>query len=145
MEDNYFTILWFFFAIHPHELTTHVAPPSWTPLPPPSPSYPSGVSQRTSLGCLASCIRLALVICFVYGNIHVLMLFSQIIPPLSSLTELCKEQTHFTWKMINTMINRMWKSKLLKAVQNTKEERDLEQSRCYLPRTISYRPNLKPG
>ena len=73
------------------------------------------------------------------------MLFSQIIPLSSSLTELCKEQSHFTWKMINTMINRMWKSKLSKAVQNTKEEGDLEQSRCYLPRTISYRPNLKPG
>ena len=52
-------------------------PPSWTPLWPPSPPHPSGLSQCTSFECSASCIRLALVICFTYGNI---------IPPLSSPT-----------------------------------------------------------
>ena len=56
-------------------------PPSWTPLPPSFPPYPSGLSQSTSFGCPASCIKLALVICFTYGNIHVSMLFSHIIPP----------------------------------------------------------------
>ena len=40
------------------------------------------LSQSTSFGCPASCIELALVIYFTYGNIHVTMLFSQIIPPL---------------------------------------------------------------
>ena len=62
-------------------------PPSWTPLPPPSPPHPSGLLQSTIFGCPASCIDLALVIYFTYGNIHVSMLFSQILPPLPSPTE----------------------------------------------------------
>ena len=36
-------------------------PPSWTPLPPLSPPYPSGLSQNPSFGCPASRIELALV------------------------------------------------------------------------------------
>ena len=58
------------------------------------PEAPSHLSPHPSpLGCprgieyTASCIKLALVICFTYGNIHVSMLFSQIIPPLPSPTE----------------------------------------------------------
>ena len=62
-------------------------PHSWTPLPPPSPSHPSGSSQCTSPECPVSCIEPGLAICFTYDNIHVSMLFSQIIPPLSSPTE----------------------------------------------------------
>ena len=84
------------------------------PPPPPSLLYPSGLSQSTGFECSASCIELALVIYFTYGNncslpgssvhgifqarvlewgaiafsnIHVSMLFSQIIPPSASPTE----------------------------------------------------------
>ena len=135
----------------------YMCPPSWIPLPPPSPSHPSGSSQCTSPEHLVSCINgrsgtmklipwvswlnqwtdlkqerlerettiggpitvfqtatyhkqvvgilvlkmrlreivhvlkphpsTGLVICFIYGNIHVPMLFSQIIPPLPFPTE----------------------------------------------------------
>ena len=51
------------------------------------PPYPSGLSQSTGFGCPASCIKLALVIYFIYGNIHASMLFSQIVPPSPSPTE----------------------------------------------------------
>ena len=61
--------------------------PSWTPLPPPSPSHPSGSSQCTSPEHPVSCIKPGLVICFTYDNIHVSMLFSQIILPSPSPTE----------------------------------------------------------
>ena len=60
--------------MHRHESATgiHV----WTLPPSLSPPHPSGLSQSTGFGCPASCIELALVICFTYGNIHVSMLFS---------------------------------------------------------------------
>ena len=76
------------FAIHWHEPAMGVlVSPILKLLPPPSPSHPSGLSQCTSFEFLVSCIELALVICFTYGNIHVSMLFSQIIPPSPSPTE----------------------------------------------------------
>ena len=65
----------------------YMCPPSWTPLPPPSPSYPSGSSQSTSPEHSISCIKPGLVIYFAYDNIHASMLFSHIIPPLPSPTE----------------------------------------------------------
>ena len=76
------------FATHQHELATgiHVSPQSWT-LPTSFPPHPAGLSQSISFGCPASCIELALVICFTYSNIHVSMLFSQIIPPSPSPAE----------------------------------------------------------
>ena len=58
--------------------------PILNPLPPPSPSHPSGLSQCTGFECPVSCIQCGLVIYFTYGNIHVSKLFSQIIPPLPS-------------------------------------------------------------
>ena len=61
--------------------------PSWTCLPPPSPSHPSGSSQCTSHEHPVSFIEPGLAICFTYDNIHASMLFSQIIPPLPSPTE----------------------------------------------------------
>ena len=45
------------------------------------------VIQCTSPEHPVSCIKPELAICFTYDNIHVSMLFSQIIPPLPSLTE----------------------------------------------------------
>ena len=73
------------FAIHQHELAIgiHVSPYPPTSLP----LYPSRLSQSTGFVCPASCIKLAPVIYFTYGNIHVSMLFSQIILPLPSPTE----------------------------------------------------------
>ena len=65
----------------------YMCPPSQTPLPSPSPSHPSGLSQSTSFECPVSCIKLGLVIYFTYGNIHVSMLFSQNILPSLSPTE----------------------------------------------------------
>ena len=79
------------FAIHQHESATgaHVSlhPEISPPPPPPSPLHPSGLSQNTSSECPASRIKPALVIYFTYGNIHVLLLLSQITPPSSSPTE----------------------------------------------------------
>ena len=61
--------------------------PILNPLPPPSPPYPSGLSQSTGSGCPASCIKFALAIYFIYDNIHVSVLFLQIIPLSPSSTE----------------------------------------------------------
>ena len=71
-------------AIHQYESATgvHVFP-ILNPLPPPSPYHPSGSSQCTSPKIPVSCIKLGLVICFLYDIIHVSMPFSQIIPPPS--------------------------------------------------------------
>ena len=62
-------------------------PPILNPFPPPSPSHPSGLFQCTGPERPVSCIELGLAIYFTYGNIHVSMPFSQIIPPLPSPTE----------------------------------------------------------
>ena len=61
--------------------------PILNPLPPPSPSHPSGPSQCTSPEHPVSCIQPGLALCFTYDNIHISMLFSQIIPPSPSPTE----------------------------------------------------------
>ena len=45
------------------------------------------LSQCTSFECPVSYIKLEMVIYFTYDNIHVSMLFSQIIPPSPSPTE----------------------------------------------------------
>ena len=69
------------FVIHQHELATsiHVSSPHpEPPLPPPSPPYPSGLSQSSDFGWPISCIELALVICFTYGNVHVSVLRSPV-------------------------------------------------------------------
>ena len=49
--------------------------------------HPEPQSQRTGIECPISSIKLGLVIYFTYGNIHVSLLFSQIIPSSPSPTE----------------------------------------------------------
>ena len=61
--------------------------PSWNPHQPPFPSHPSGSSQCTGPERPVSCIESGLPTYFTYGNIHVSVLFSQIIPPTPSPTE----------------------------------------------------------
>ena len=76
------------FAIYSHEsaMGVHVFP-ILNPPPTSLPSHPSGSSQCTSPEHSVSCIKPGLVIYFIYDNIHVSMLFSQIIPPLPSPTK----------------------------------------------------------
>ena len=76
------------FAIYQHEsaMGIHVFP-ILNPLPPPSPSHPSGSSQCTCPEHPVSCIGPGPAIYFTYDNIQVSILFSQIIPPSPSSTE----------------------------------------------------------
>ena len=71
---------------HESARDAHVSP-ILKPHPAPSPPHPSGLSQSTSFGCSASCIELALVIYFRYGNIHVSVVISHIVPSSSSPIE----------------------------------------------------------
>ena len=63
-------------VLHP-ELPTHL-----TPHP-----IPLGHTSAPALSTLSQCIEPGLLICFIYDNIHVSGLFSQIIAPLPSPTE----------------------------------------------------------
>ena len=88
MEANYFTILWWFLPyIHMNQPWVYMCSPSRPSLPPPSPSHLLGSSQCTSPEHPVSCIKPGLAIYFIYDNIHVSVLFSQIIPPSLSPTE----------------------------------------------------------
>ena len=71
------------FAIHHHESATGA---QVSPNPEPSSHllshpFPPGYPRAPAFECPALCIELALVIYFTHGNIHVSMLFSQIIHP----------------------------------------------------------------
>ena len=72
-------------------------------LEPPSPSHPSGSSQCSSPEHPVSCIEPGLMISFTYGNIHVSMLFSQIIPRFPSPTE--SKSLFFTSGFHNLLIH----------------------------------------
>ena len=65
----------------------YMCSPSWTPIPTPSPSHPSGSSQCTSPEDPVSCIEPGLAIHFTYDNLHVSMPFSHIILFSPSPTE----------------------------------------------------------
>ena len=76
------------FAIHWHEPTMdlHVFP---IPIPPPTSLsiWSLWIFPVQQVWALVSCIEPGLVICFILDNIHVLMLFSQNLPPSPSPTE----------------------------------------------------------
>ena len=76
---------WFLPYICMNQPWVYMCSPSRIPLQPPS--HLSGSSQCTSPEHPVSCIEPGLETYFTYGNIHVSMLFSQIIPPSPSLTE----------------------------------------------------------
>ena len=78
---------WFLPYISMNQSRVYMCPPPHTPIPPPSPSQPSGLSQCTGFECPASCIELGLAVCFTYGDIHVSVLFSQITSPSAPPTE----------------------------------------------------------
>ena len=76
------------FAIHQHDQPqVYMSPLILNPPAQLPPHYLSGFSQSTGFGCSASCVELALVIYFTYGNIDVSMLFYQITPPSPSPTD----------------------------------------------------------
>ena len=74
----------------------YMCSPSWTLLPPPSPSHPSGSSQCTSPKHPVSCIKLGLATRFIHDIIHVSMPFSQIFPPSPSPTDLTTKSFEFS-------------------------------------------------
>ena len=85
MEDNYFTILYMFFAIcqrigHRYTCVPLILNPASH-----FPSHP-GLFRSAGFGCPARCFELALAISFTSGNAHLSMLFSQIILPSPSPT-----------------------------------------------------------
>ena len=83
----FYTIVLFLPYINMHPPWVYTCSPSWTPLPPPSPSHPSGSCQCTSPEDPVSCIKTGLAIHFTCDNLHVSMPFSQIILPSPSPTE----------------------------------------------------------
>ena len=95
--DNFFKLIYVFILLYNTVLVlpyidlnppwVYMYSPSWTPLPPLSPSHPSGSSQCTSPKHPVSFIEPGMAIHFTYGNLHVSMPFSHIIPPSSSPTE----------------------------------------------------------
>ena len=89
MEANYFIILWWFLPyIHTNQPWVYVCFPSWTFLPPPFPSHPSGSSQCTIPEHPVLCIESGLVIYFTYDNIHVSMQKLQFFSAKLSLSSL---------------------------------------------------------
>ena len=99
------------FAIHWHEsaMGVHVSP-ILNSSPTSLPSHPSELSQCISFESPISCIELGLVIYFTCSNIHVSVLFFQIIPPSPSPTE--SESLFFT-----SVFKRLFSSSSLSAIR----------------------------
>ena len=71
LEANYFTILyWFLPYIDMNQPWIYMCSPSRSPLPPPSPSHPSGSSQCTSPEHLSHASNLGSFICKVLSHKH---------------------------------------------------------------------------
>ena len=92
--------MWWFL---PSAVGEHVSP-ILNPTPTSLPSHPSALSRCTSFECPVSCIELGLMICFTHGNIHVSMLFSQIIPPSPSPTE----SKSLFFISVSHLLSRIW-------------------------------------
>ena len=84
LEENCFTILCWFHNQHKSATDLHMSPPSWTSLPPPTPSHPSRLSQSPRPELPASYGKFPLAVYFTYGNVYVSMLLSQFVPPSPS-------------------------------------------------------------
>ena len=85
-------------AIHQHESAIGVHVPSL--LNPPPPAFPTPSLQAVTehlLWFLVSHIRLAVAVCFTYGNVYVSVLSSQIIPHTPPPTERNKESQWFRY------------------------------------------------
>ena len=83
LEDNCFTVLWWF--LHTSSWISHsihLSPPSGTP----SHCSPHPITHRAPVLVPASSIKFPLAIYFIYGDIYVSTLFSQITPPSPSPT-----------------------------------------------------------
>ena len=72
IKKNFFFLLYNIVLVLPYidmnPPWVYMCSPSWTPLPPPSPSHPSGSFQFTSPEHPVSCIEPGLAICFRYNN-----------------------------------------------------------------------------
>ena len=89
LEDNYFTIWWWFLPyINMNWPQVYMCPPILNSLP--TPSLWVVPDNWPWVPCFF--IELALVISFTHDNVHVSMLFSQIIPPSPSSTESKKKK-----------------------------------------------------
>ena len=80
-------------AIYQHESILpyiNMNPPSWTSLPPLTPSHPSRVSQRTGFELPAAYREFPLALCFTYGNLYMFQCFS-LISSYPLLPSLCPQ------------------------------------------------------
>ena len=64
----------------------HMSPPSWTSLPPPTPSHPSRLSQNTGLSCLCYTATSHQLSVLQYGNVYVSKPIAEFIPHFPSPT-----------------------------------------------------------